>query len=211
MAGFGTAGCVLACAAGLFAIAGGIVGFRGWPQVGGQGLPAAVAVTPGPASAGPASGPRGAAPGLGAAFVTTVVPVAHSVRRTGGAGDSDARQGTHDADRLGPKLPTQAGSGRPTGTGPTGTGSGPTGTGGGPPTTVPPPTNPPVATPRPPGGPGTLVDKVSAAAGGAVSGAGSRLGSAVGGSAGAAVTKVAGGAGGTVSKLGAGVGNLLGG
>jgi hypothetical protein len=157
---------------------------------------------------------RAAAPGLGAAFVTTVVPVTSSVRRAGGAGAGAAhgRQGTHDAGRLGPKLPTQDGSGRSTGTGsgPTGTGGGPTGTGGGPPTTVPPPINPPVTTPRPPGGPGPVIDKVSAAAGDAVSGVGSRLGSAVGGSAGGAVTKIAGGAGGAVSKLGAGVGNPLG-
>jgi len=46
MAGFGTTGCVLACAAALFALAGGVVGFRGWPQVGGQGSPA-VTITPG--------------------------------------------------------------------------------------------------------------------------------------------------------------------
>ncbi len=202
MAGFGTAGCVLACAAALFAIAGAFVGFSGWAQVGGQDSPAVVAVTP-----GLAGGPRAAVPGLGGTFVTTVVPVTSSVHRAGAAGDGGphGRQGAHPAGRLGPQLPTQAGSGRPTGTG-----GGPTGTGGGPPTTVTTPTAPPVVSPRPTGAAGTVIKTVSAAAGGAVSGAGSRLGSAVGGSAGGAVTRVTGGAGGAVSKLGAGVGNLLG-
>jgi hypothetical protein len=91
MAGFGTAGCVLACAAALFVSAGAFVGFRGWPQVGGQGSPATLAVTP-----GPASGLRPAASGLGAAFVTTVVPVANSRAGGAGAGNAHGRQGTHD-------------------------------------------------------------------------------------------------------------------
>jgi hypothetical protein len=208
MAGFGTAGCVLACAAALLRspvwwsdfVAGRRWADRTHPRADGSPRARGWAASRGARTRSRVRDDGGARYELGP-------PRGQRRRRLCPRPSGRSRRGA-----AGPQLPTQAGSGRPSGTGngPTGTGNGPTGTGGGPLTTVTTPTTPPVVPPCPTGGPGTVIKKVSATAGDAVSGAGSRLGSAVGGSAGGAVTGTAGGAGGAVSKLGAGVGNLLG-
>jgi hypothetical protein len=236
VAGFGTAGSVLAGAAVLFVVASAVVAFRGWPKIAGQQSPAALHL-----DASPVAGSR-VARRLRAVVGAAAPAVAAPLIRTGGrplAGARTARpSGNGSLQRPSPRATTPGagganggrsggGSTRPTsggggtvaagGGGTVGAGGG--GTGGG--VTVSVPTKPPVTVTVPAGPPttvtvptppvGKVVKKVTGSAGNAVSQSGAAAGAVVGGSAGSTVSTVTGSAGNTVSKVGGAVGNLLGG
>src|SRR5437879_1290747 len=86
IAGFGTAGSLLAGAAVLFVLASAVVSFRGWPQVGDQSPPTAVVVARASAHAGSTATRRVIAVAAAQAAAVT----GPAVSRTGGAGTQAA-------------------------------------------------------------------------------------------------------------------------
>ncbi|MGB9184079.1 MAG: hypothetical protein WCB67_08425 [Solirubrobacteraceae bacterium] len=212
VAGFGTAGSVLACAAVLFVIASAVVAFRGWPKIAGQQSPAALRLDASPA---PGSGVPGSrvARRLRAVIAAATAQVAPARTRVGARPAPRGRialsSGSASLQQPSSRVPipgrtggsngggTSGGgsSGRPTSGGAGGGGSvgggtpGGGGAGGG--VTVSVPTRPPV-TVTVPAGPPTTVPVPTAPVG-------------------TGVKQVTNSAGNAVSQTGAAVGNLLGG
>jgi hypothetical protein len=198
MAGFGTAGSLLAGAGVLFILATAIVSFKGWPQVGGRQTPVAVSAA---ASHDPVYGSRAQTTRFAAvtAAQTTQIAAAAAAAKIAAAPRTHAtsHEGTH-AIATGPGT-TAVAPGHPTSTGTTSS----AGTR----------TDPPCSTCGRPSVAAVLSGTTKAATGGlggTVSNAGSRLGSTVTGVTGT-VAKGLGGNSAPVGKVVGGVGQALGG
>lgn len=223
IAGFGTAGSVVAGCAILFVVASAIVAFAGWPRIAALSAPPSLRLD-------------GSAPVRGSRVDRRLAPViaaatAPARREAAGAGAPGATGvrppagGSAWGRERGATVPTRAvaasggsGSGSAGGTtrSPLTVHAGPvtTSAGGGAPPTVSvtaTPASPPVSVTAPTGPAGQGVDQVSSGAGQIVSSAGAAAGAAVGGSGGSTVSQLAGAAAGTVSQAGGTAGNLLGG
>jgi hypothetical protein len=187
LAGFGTAGSLLAGAALLFVLASAVVSFNGWPRVGGQAAPAAVVLPSADHPAGSVAGRRLAAAvaarsgvpsgaGTARAAVAVMTPAAAAVMTpVVGRRVSSVSGGA-------PALPGQSAPPRPAGSRPCNCDGG-----------------------HAPGPLGTAVRKTTGAVGGTVAGVGAGAGGAISGATGAVASGVSGvspGAGAVVGAAG---------
>ncbi|MHB8656631.1 MAG: hypothetical protein ACYC91_01555 [Solirubrobacteraceae bacterium] len=183
IAGFGTAGSLLAGAAILFILASAVVAFRGWPAVGQESSPVAVIV----------SAPRGAVPStsqsrrVAALAGQAIAASSPSLSTTGASGASAQAAGAPRvvAQSVSPVLVAQTGQVTTIGTvpGPGGSGCGACGT-------------------PPPAGFSGVIGAVSSSLGRTVAGTGNAAGSALGTVTGSVAAQLGGGGGAVVGSVG---------